>query len=161
METLRLIERYSIDNERFISVPNFEKHQPGLRKDREAPSSIPGPPSNNTPEQDGSKDGETPAQVKSKVKSKSKLSIREKFVAVMLEVREEFPDLGKDFNTLFDDCVRWWESERKEVKDAKKALRNWFRKERGSREKPEDKTKAPVDPNAKYLEGERGHMVHR
>jgi len=48
---------YEADGDKWIVFPNFEKHQVGLRKDKEAPSVIPAPPENNktnsvpTPEQ--------------------------------------------------------------------------------------------------------------
>lgn len=40
-----LVEWYEADGDRWIAFPKFSSHQVGLRKDREAPSSIPAPPS--------------------------------------------------------------------------------------------------------------------
>jgi hypothetical protein len=42
--TLGLIVWYECDGDYWISFPKFDKNQPGLRKDREAPSRIPTPP---------------------------------------------------------------------------------------------------------------------
>lgn len=39
-----LILWYEANGDKWIMFPNFEKHQPWLRKDREAPSTIPAPP---------------------------------------------------------------------------------------------------------------------
>jgi len=66
LEQTGLIERYSLNGNAYISVPNFEKHQTGLRKDKESQSQIPP----NTPDKGRSKDGFTPPQVKVKVKVK-------------------------------------------------------------------------------------------
>jgi hypothetical protein len=41
---LGLVVWYEAQGDRFIYFPSFEKHQVGLRKDREAPSTIPAPP---------------------------------------------------------------------------------------------------------------------
>jgi len=35
---------YEIEGKKYLYFPAFEEHQPGLRKDREAPSTIPPPP---------------------------------------------------------------------------------------------------------------------
>ena len=35
---------YEIEGKKYLYFPAFEEHQPGLRKDREAPSVIPPPP---------------------------------------------------------------------------------------------------------------------
>ena len=66
MEKLALITRYSLNGNSYLFAPNFEKHQTGLRKDRESQSKIPPPP----PELLQSNDGISPAQVKDKVKDK-------------------------------------------------------------------------------------------
>lgn len=71
MEKLYLIIRYSVDGNCYLFAPNFEKHQIGLRKDRETQSRIPSPP----PDLLRSDDGISPAQVKVKVKEKEKENI--------------------------------------------------------------------------------------
>lgn len=43
MEKLGLIVRYSVDGNQYLFAPNFEKHQTGLRKERERQSQIPPP----------------------------------------------------------------------------------------------------------------------
>lgn len=47
---LGLLERYTVGKHEYIWLPGFDKHQKGLRKDREAPSEIP-PPEGFIPEQ--------------------------------------------------------------------------------------------------------------
>ena len=71
MEKLGLIVRYSVNGNEYLFAPNFEKHQVGLRKDRESKSKI---PINDgvTTENRRSNDGISPAQVKVKVKVKVK-----------------------------------------------------------------------------------------
>lgn len=44
MESLGLILRYSVNGHTYLCAPHFEKHQVGLRKDKEAQSQIPTPP---------------------------------------------------------------------------------------------------------------------
>jgi len=41
LEKNELILRYSVDGNQYLSAPNFEKHQVGLRKTQESPSQIP------------------------------------------------------------------------------------------------------------------------
>jgi len=69
-----LFIRYSLNGNTYIFAPNFEKHQSGLRKDRESQSKIPPPP----PELLQSNDGITPAQDKFKSKSKFKYKYKDK-----------------------------------------------------------------------------------
>jgi len=71
LEQTGLIERYSINGNLYISVPNFRKHQVGLRKDKESQSQIPP----NTPDKRRTKDGVKPPQVKEKFKLKIKKEI--------------------------------------------------------------------------------------
>lgn len=64
---LGLIVWYESDGDTWISFPKFEKNQPGLRKDREAPSRIPVPPEL-TEDQLRSLSGATPEQLPVKLK---------------------------------------------------------------------------------------------
>ena len=68
MEKLGLIARYSLNGNRYLFAPNFDKHQVGLRKERESQSKIPPPP----PELVRSNDGKSPIEIKEEVKLKSK-----------------------------------------------------------------------------------------
>jgi len=70
MAKLQLILRYSVNGNKYICAKNFEKHQIGLKKEREAQSRIPAP--NPEPTQDLilRKSGLPPSQVKVKVKDK-------------------------------------------------------------------------------------------
>lgn len=70
MEKLGLITRYSVDGNQYLYAPNFEKHQIGLRKDKESKSKIPDI-GRAKAEQRRSKDGISPPQ------EKRSLSIRE------------------------------------------------------------------------------------
>jgi len=63
-----LIFRYSVNGNDYLCMKNFEKHQPGLQKSKEAQSQIP----TSTPELLWSNSRATPSQVKDKVKDKDK-----------------------------------------------------------------------------------------
>ena len=71
MQKSRLIVRYSYNGNQYLLAPNFDKHQVGLRKERESQSKIPPPP----PELVRSEDGVTPIEIKDKEKLKSKENI--------------------------------------------------------------------------------------
>jgi hypothetical protein len=71
-----LILRYSINGNQYICAPHFDKHQPGLRKEKEAQSKIPP----NTPDLGRSKDRVETGNVPPKLKSKSKLKLKSKGV---------------------------------------------------------------------------------
>lgn len=68
-----LIHLYTVKGERYLAFPKFEKHQLGLRKDREAPSEIPAPPSRRSKSADdgGNTDGDTPATSAEELRSDS------------------------------------------------------------------------------------------
>lgn len=65
----RLILRYSVGVNQYLCLPNFERHQPGLQKSKEAQSQIPAP----TPELLQSYSRVTPPQVKVKEQDKDKV----------------------------------------------------------------------------------------
>jgi hypothetical protein len=71
MEKLGLIVRYPFNGNRYLLAPGFEKHQVGLRKERESQSKIPTPP----PELVWSNDGESPIEIKGEVKLKNNKNI--------------------------------------------------------------------------------------
>ena len=68
LEKNKLIARYFVNGNQYLWAKNFEKHQIGLRKDKESPSQI--PPF--TPELGRSKDGVGLLQVKVKVEEETK-----------------------------------------------------------------------------------------
>ena len=71
MEKLGLIARYSLNGNRYLFAPNFDKHQVGLRKERESQSKIPPPP----PELVRSNDGVSPIEIKEEIKVTDKENI--------------------------------------------------------------------------------------
>ncbi len=73
MEKLNLILRYSVNGTRFIFAYNFEKHQPGLQKDREAQSRIPPPNSRVSPGLLQGYSNKTLTEVEVEVKGKVKV----------------------------------------------------------------------------------------
>jgi len=90
MEQIELIERYFVNNNAYIYLKNFEKHQLGLRKEKEAQSQI--PPI--TPELGRSKDGVTPAQEKrkeKKIKRKEGISKKESIKNNFIIFWEAYP----------------------------------------------------------------------
>ena len=66
LEQKNLIIRYSVNGNTYLSAPNFEKHQLGIRKDRESPSQI--PPI--TPDKLPTNSVKSPTEVKEKLKYK-------------------------------------------------------------------------------------------
>jgi len=64
LEKSELISRYSVNGFQYLCMKTFEKHQPGLRKDKESPSQI--PPF--SPDLGRSEDGNSRGKVKVKVK---------------------------------------------------------------------------------------------
>jgi hypothetical protein len=84
-EKCGLIFRYFVEKNCYLVCKNFEKHQPGLRKDRESESQIPPIPADikaksapSTPDLIRNNSGVTPAQVKVKVKDKDKVKVKVK-----------------------------------------------------------------------------------
>ena len=86
LEQEGLILRYSAPSGVYLCMKNFEKHQPGLRKDKESASQI--PPF--TPELGRSKDGNglTQVKVKEEVKVKEKTKQKESSVQFLKSVEE-------------------------------------------------------------------------
>jgi hypothetical protein len=89
-----LVERYEADGDLYIEFPNFDKHQIGLRKDKESLSTLPENPhigrkvSGNPPETDGNM-----AEIPGEIPGEVKLSLRE--VEVEGKV-EDVPPSGGD-----------------------------------------------------------------
>ncbi len=69
-----LIFRYSINGNTYLAAPNFEKHQTGLQKSKEAQSQIP----SFTPELLKSRAKQSPPQVQAKVKVEDKVIYAQK-----------------------------------------------------------------------------------
>jgi len=69
LESRGIISRYFVNGNQYLCMKNFEKHQPGLRKDKESQSQI--PPF--TPDLGRSEDGFGLTQVKDKVKTKEQV----------------------------------------------------------------------------------------
>jgi DnaD/phage-associated family protein len=90
LELHGLILRYCVNGNQYLWMPNFEKHQVGLRKTQEAQSQI--PPC--TTESQRSKTVITPTQVKVKVETK-------------VQVKEEVKDtpLNPPTGSLFDPLI--------------------------------------------------------
>lgn len=64
LEQKKLIIRYSFNGSTYLSAPNFEKHQLGIRKDRESASQIPP----NTPDKLPSNSNKHPLEDKGSIK---------------------------------------------------------------------------------------------
>jgi hypothetical protein len=96
-----LIIWYVSGDEQYISFPNFDRYQPNLRKEREAPSRIPPPPEYtgaSTPEEVLSNSGVSPEQISIKLslnevklnQSKAKNEIDYRPFMMHLQAREPF-----------------------------------------------------------------------
>ena len=92
MENLGLIFRYAVNGNCYLSAPHFEKHQTGLRKDKESQSKIPSP----NPNQRRSNDGLTQLQVKVKDKDKE----RKKYIKKEGTLPDEVKELVSEFLKL-------------------------------------------------------------
>jgi len=144
LEKNELIFRYSVNGNQYLLMKTFEKHQPGLRKDKESASQI--PPF--TPELGRSEDGNGLTQVKVKVKDKDKEgeggmgeTDRDDLYKI-LEATKGFPkytqdnvwkleDVMKDYPGLnylleFKKFREYWNT--RQLKRPFLALRNWLGK---------------------------------
>jgi len=131
LEKNGLIERYSINNNLYISVPNFQKHQLGLRKDKESQSQIPP----NTPDPRRSKDGIKPPQIKEKFKLKRREEEVKEEATTELDFEDYKEELRSEFKDVnFDNEVKkfhlYWSEGGRKLKRPKLALRNWMEKAR-------------------------------
>jgi len=165
-----LIERYSINGNTYISVPNFQKHQTGLRKDKESQSQIPA----NTADKRRSEDGLTPPQVKVKVKDKeedkeegssspSKQNVLDCYERNLGSASE---DMEREIELATNIYSASWviDAIQESVKQNHRAwtyvagiLNNW---KRFGKNKNPPRNKGSPDPD-KYIKGKFGHRVQR
>ena len=129
-ENFGLILRYCINGNIYLCAPNFEKHQTGLRKEKEAPSQIP-PISTDLLR---TKSVITP----SLVPPKRSLSLREKkfkrkeveatttFDTYKEKLRLKYPSLNVDDE--WELCQIWYRDNKKVIKSPSLALANWMLK---------------------------------
>jgi len=159
LEKNELIFRYSVNGNQYLCMKTFEKHQPGLRKDKESASQI--PPF--TPDLGRSEDGNGLTQVKEQVKVKVKEGeggmgeTDSKDLYEILEATKGFPkytqenvwkleDVMKDYPGLnylleFKKFREYWNS--RQLKRPFLALRNWL----GRAKENSGKTKGRGLPN--------------
>ncbi|KKL17578.1 hypothetical protein LCGC14_2484160 [marine sediment metagenome] len=100
-EEMKLILRYSVNGNQYISAPHFEKHQTGLRKDKEAQSKIPP----NSTDLGRSKDEVSRTKSPPKIKFKSKLKIKSNKESNTKKVYGEFKNVlltDQDYKKLTD-----------------------------------------------------------
>ena len=97
-EKLGLILRYSVNGNQYISTPHFDKHQPGLRKEKEAQSKIP----SNTTNLGRSKDGVRSSDVDPKSKLKSKLKSNKESIKKKYGEFKNVLLTDKDYKKLID-----------------------------------------------------------
>jgi len=147
-----LVIRYSHNGNKYIYAPNFEKHQKGLRKDRESQSQIPPPP----PELLPTKSGVTPNTIpnNSPLSLSISLSIREVegdiFKKYVEEQVEKYPTLNIK-NELEKFKLYWFDDKSKRIlKRPKLAFRNWLDKALEFQSKNK-----PIDKKSKYGDGWR------
>jgi len=144
LEKFGLIDRYTINGNAYISVKNFEKHQIGLQKDKEAQSQI--PPF--TPELIQSKDRVTLIQEKRSLREENKEIYKEKslnknnygeFKNILL-TEDELKKLNNRLGVAkTDDLVErlsaYKKSKGKVYKDDYATILNWSRRD-ASNNKP-------------------------
>ena len=171
LENSRLIFRYSVNGNQYLCMKNFEKHQPGLRKDKESQSQIPA----FTPDQGRTEVGNGLTQVKDKVKDKeetkeegSSLSKEDVFEVYKKEIaglhEEESLDeyIERDIEATINIFSASWviDAIREAVRRKNRTwryvtgiLKNWKRFGK-------DYAPGKGDPD-KYIKGKYGHMVQR
>ena len=101
LENGGLIFRYSVNGNQYLSAPNFEKHQVGLRKSQESPSQIP-------PSTTELKRGEVviaPTQTKVKVEIKTKEETKEEEKTKQKESSVQFLKSIEEVITLYQENV--------------------------------------------------------
>ena len=97
---------YEYNGDKYIQFVNFEKHQIGLRKDREVASDIPEYTAKDCRNDDGIMSENIPLKLKVKLKDKPKLS-EDKGELRGNILDEEFKSMHKTiFNNTFND--EWW-----------------------------------------------------
>jgi hypothetical protein len=154
LENLGLIVRYSNNEHKYLCCPNFEKHQIGLRKDKESPSQIPAP----TPEQLRNKDGIGSVSIPTLVPPKRReenINIKEvkgntDFMAYTNELITRYPTL--DIPVELDKFILYWSEGNKQLKRPKTAFRNWLDNSLQYKAEREAKLNKPVKPS-KYGDG--------
>lgn len=168
MEKIGLIERYLINGNLYLVAPKFEKHQTGLRKERESPSHIPP----KTPDLLRQDHGSSPTQVKYKIKSNNNSSkdvtgkdnIYKLFEQEIGLLTPMIAEQLKDAESTFPD--NWIKDAIKEAARAnvrrwsyiEAILKNWATN--GRDVKTGGKYKNNEDPD-KYVKGKYSHMVRR
>ena len=125
LEKNELIKRFVVNGNTYLFAPHFDKHQTGLNKNREAQSQLPPPPQDLIQ----SKSRISPLQVKDKVKDKVKEQVvSDDFQAYIKELQtNRYP--GLNVAELWEDCQSWYADHNKPMKDWKRALNNWCKKE--------------------------------
>jgi len=126
LEKNRLIIRYSDNGNIYLVAPNFEKHQKGLQKSKEAQSQIPPP----TPDLVQTYSKVSPPQVKVKVKVKVKEEVEgtpASFTTYKEKLRITYTEL--DIDSEWERCQIWYRDHKKTIKSPSLALGNWCAKE--------------------------------
>jgi len=130
LHNVDLLNLYEVEGKCYIQFIDFEDNQPGLRKDREAPSVIPDPLN---PDQLRSESGPTPALYLSLSLSLSKLNIRSKDTSMKIEFSFE----ERKFTGITEDDVNGWKEAFPvvNVSGELKRMREWLLSNPGKRKK--------------------------
>ena len=175
LEKFELITRYFVNGNQYLLMKNFEKHQTGLRKDKELQSQIPPFSTENLRNGDGIGLTQVKDKDKDKVKEEDKDSslskedvfeIYKKELAGMHEEEAISEYMEKEIERAINIFSAIWivDAIREAVKQNKRTwvyvvgiLKNWKRygKNVGQR-----KDKISQDPD-KYVKGKYGHMTQR
>lgn len=169
LQNCALISRYSVNGNEYLWMKNFQKHQVGLNKDREARSQIPPFLTDPTQELVRSKDMsdsrlgliEVKDQVKDKTKTKSSISLENTLEIYQSNIGAYTEDIEEQVKDACEAFTSEWVTDaiKEAVRHKKRSwayvsgvLKNWRRNGRD--------TLPQKDPD-KYIKGKFGHMVQR
>jgi len=135
LEKTELILRYFVNGNQYLSAPNFEKHQVGLRKSQESASQI---PSFTTElKRDGSVLAPTQIKIKEEIKDNKENNKRKygEFQNVLL-TDEEYQKLkdrfGAEVKALIENISSYLASSGKRYKSHYATILNWSRRDKES-----------------------------
>ena len=163
-ENFGLILRYNVNGNTYLLAPNFEKHQTGLRKDKEAQSQIPSPPPELLRSKDGVKtDFVPPKRSRSlrekKFKRKEVEGAATSFENYKEKLRLEYPDLKVEDE--WESCQIWYRDNKKKINSPSLALRNWMRIALEKKQKEGNHGSNQQDAGLSRIEKLRAHTPNK
>jgi hypothetical protein len=131
MEKLALIFRYSVNGNTFLWAPNFEKHQIGLRKDKEAQSQIPSPEAELGRSKDGVRTELVPPKRKESKVIEEKIFYADNVSLTAGEYQKLIDKIGNELavRDWIEELSNYKKSKGKRYKDDCATILNWWHRE--------------------------------